>query len=265
MRLKYIFIIFFIFCLAGCASTPEHVDPVSLSAIQNLSANDVPSSSAASGKLRAGALVDTALTFGAQSGLSWRSAQINVDLKKRAYYLRNIFNFGALMLDHGVQPPVLVTANKTMKYGGPDTIRVSDKTYQIVQPAQFVTAPSTWRLYLWMNYPKPDLPDKTLLPRDRAEQDAWRKYVTIGWYNGIRQADNIFSANMARMKRDYNGMVLYRKLLALHMISKPYVAKTDLGVTGDGNSMHINDQVLRITAASQLQTNSKEWKPLLVP
>ncbi|MCD8499755.1 MAG: type IV secretory system conjugative DNA transfer family protein, partial [Gammaproteobacteria bacterium] len=46
---------------------------------------------------------------------------------------------------------------------------------------------------------------------------------------------------------------------------KPSSLKTDLGVTGDGNGININDQVLRITALSQLQTNSKEWQPVLVP
>ena len=59
-------------------------------------------------------------------------------------------------------------------------------------------------------------------------------------------------------------MVLYRKLLQEKMISPPFVARTELGVTGDGNDMRINDQVLRIVELPKLQTNSKHWKAIVV-
>ena len=47
------------------------------------------------------------------------------------------------------------------------------------------------------------------------------------------------------------------------MLSKPYVSQADLGVTGGGDDMRINDRVLRITAIPQLQTNTKNWKPII--
>ena len=48
------------------------------------------------------------------------------------------------------------------------------------------------------------------------------------------------------------------------MISAPYVSSTELGVTGDGTDMRINDQVLRITELPKLQTDSKGWKAIVV-
>ena len=65
------------------------------------------------------------------------------------------------------------------------------------------------------------------------------------------------------MTRDMIGMILYRKLLAENMVSPPFVAKAQLGVTGDATQLRINDQVLRITAQSELQPDSKQWMPIL--
>ncbi len=38
------------------------------------------------------------------------------------------------------------------------------------------------------------------------------------------------------------------------MISPPFVARTELGITGDGDDMRVNDQVLRIVELPKLQT-----------
>ena len=48
------------------------------------------------------------------------------------------------------------------------------------------------------------------------------------------------------------------------MISPPFVARTEFGVTGDGDDMRINDQVLRIVELPKLQTNSKAWNAIVV-
>ena len=55
-------------------------------------------------------------------------------------------------------------------------------------------------------------------------------------------------------------MILYRKLLAMNMVSPPYVSNTELGVTGDGDEIRIDDRVLRITALPALNINSNEWR-----
>ena len=92
----------------------------------------------------------------------------------------------------------------------------------------------------------------------------WSEGIRAGWEKGVEQSYSIFQQNLARLKRDFNGMILYRKLLKEKMISAPYVARTELGITGDGEDMRINDQVLRIVEHPQLQTNSKGWKAIIV-
>ena len=94
--------------------------------------------------------------------------------------------------------------------------------------------------------------------------EIWKEYLDIGWKNGIEQADTIYSENLAKLKRDYEGMILYRKLLAMHMVTPPYVAETDLGVTGDRNHLNIGDKVLRISALPGLNVDSHTWKAFIV-
>jgi len=87
--------------------------------------------------------------------------------------------------------------------------------------------------------------------------------VTRGWNNGVEQANTILEESIARIKEDFNGMILYRKLLAMNMVSPPYVSNTDLGITGNGDEIHIDDRVLRITALPALNMNSAEWRAAL--
>ena len=125
--------------------------------------------------------------------------------------------------------------------------------------------PPTWRDYLSMNYPTPPIPDNFLLPHTYQEREVWNFYVAEGWQNGINLANNIFSANMARINRDYKGMILYRKLYEENMVSAPFVAKTDLGITGDATHMSIGDKILRITALPALNLRGNTWHPALAP
>ena len=224
----------------------------------------LPSSADQISSIRFDALSETASELGARGALAWRSLQINRSLSTQAEYLDHAFDFNQLLLPHNVLPPVLAEADNSINQADAVTIRLESKTYTLISNARFVTAPPTWRTYLWMNYPKPDLPDHTLLPTTQAEAKVWNLYLVQGWKAGLIQANAIFSINLSRLQRDYQGMILYRKLYAENMVSAPFVASTDLGITGDANQININDRVLRITALSQMQTNSKGWNPVIV-
>jgi defect-in-organelle-trafficking protein DotC len=210
------------------------------------------------------AIQDTALSVGAQAGLACRSKQINLVLAQHAKTLDQIFNFNLMMLPHNVLPPVLDQSEESLNLADNNTIRIADRTYQIVSQARFVTVPPTWRDYLWLSYTQPQIPVSDLLPKNAEERSVWRCYAAIGWKQGITQANEIYATNLARLKRDYLGMVRYRVLLNQGMVSAPYVARTDLGVTGNSSTLRINDQVLRITALPSLQTNSRRWKTVVV-
>lgn len=261
-------IIFLCLSLAACAQHQQNVD-IDTANLQQLESVQVkPLESSASrtelSQLRSKSLRDTAMSVGAQGGLAYAAERINVRLNNDRKYLDSIYNFYALVLNHGVIPPVLEVGDNTLNLADPNTIRVADRTYKIIAQARFGTTAPNWREYLLLSYSKPELPDRTLLPRNSAENQAWREGVRIGWDMGVQQASSIFQQNLARLKRDYKGMLLYRKLLEQKMISPPFVARTELGITGDGNDMRINDQVLRIVELPKLQTNSRGWNAVVV-
>lgn len=252
--------------LSGCCCAPRCPDTSTLIGLQSLT----PYAITSCGKngvnaIRLMALQQIALSTGAQAGLAWQSKQINKALIVSATTLDRVFNFNLMMLCHNVLPPVLVQGDMSLALDDDTTIRLADRTYKIVSQARFVTTPPTWRTYLWMDYPIPPAPAIGLLPQNSVERAVWKKYVAVGWQNGVDQANNIYLANLSLLKRDFTGMVRYRVLLAQHMVSPPFVAHTDLGITGGGSDMRINDQVLRITALPGLQANSKLWRPVLQP
>ncbi len=256
--------------LSGCASDdydtaiyPKHADTSNLSQLRVLRQVQMEKTdgSGTINSMRLAGLRQAALTVGAQGALAKRSVELNGVFNTQAANLDQIYNFNLMMLSHNVMPPVLTEGNNILNLQDPNTIRVADRTYSIVSQAHFVTVPPTWRDYLSLGYKKPEVPDKTLLPKNAAEVVEWKKYVQRGWDEGRLQANNIFSDNLSRLTRDYTGMALYRSLYNQKMISAPFVAKADLGITGGGDNVTINDAVLRITAVPQLNTESKTWTP----
>lgn len=266
-KIKLPALLCFFTLLTACSQHNSlNIDTANLSELESVQVQPLTPANNASGLsgLRVKSLKDSAMSIGAQGGLAWASEQMNVKMNEDSKYLDSIFNFDSMVLSHGVMPPVLEEGDNSLNLADPNTIRVADRTYKIVQQARFATTPPNWREYLFLAYSKPLLPDKTLLPKNNEEQKIWREGIRSGWQKGVEQSYNIFQQNLARLKRDYQGMILYRKLLQEKMISPPFVARTELGVTGDGSDMRVNDQVLRIVALPKLQTNSRNWQAIVV-
>lgn len=250
--------------ISACASTKNRQigDTDSLAGLQAMTntktatARGMPTT----GKIREMALRETALSVGAQSGLAWRAKYIDDQLVKQTRNLDAIYDFKSLVLEHNVLPPVLLEGRNTLNLADTQTIRVSDRTYKVAKQAHFITTPPDWRQYLWMDYKQPEYPHISLLPKTKEERQTWKTYVEKGWDNGVEQANTILEESIARIREDFTGMILYRKLLAMNMVSPPYVSNTELGVTGDGDEIHIDDRVLRITALPALNINSEEWR-----
>lgn len=252
--------------LSACAEKVTVIDVTNLQSLESAEYTGTLQGETTGGisMMRRSVLEDTAMSLAAQGGLIWESTQIDNHLQRDKWYLDSIYNFNGMMLSHGVLPPVLQEGRNTINLDDPNTIRVSDRTYKILAQARFASTPPNWREYLWLSFPKPDVPARFLLPRTREERVIWANAVNLGWTKGIQQGNNIFQQSVARLNRDFQGMILYRKLLAQHLISAPYVSRTELGITGDGSDMRVNDQILRITVLPQLQTDPHGWRPIVV-
>lgn len=244
-------------------ATPDLPPNATLSDLESLSGNSAYYSGAASyTSIRDQAIQEAAQTLGTQGGLAYEAQQIDMILDQNSDPLYRVFDFNQVMYADNVLPPVLNTANNLVNINpAGDTIRIAGVTYTILSPARFVTAPPTWRDYLWLSYPNPQLPDKSLLPENSQEQTIWQQNVDQGWQQGVNQAVSIFTINLNILVQDFDGMVLYKELLIQNMVSPYAVDRTEQGITGNGQHMVIDDQTIQITTQPQLlPTSSHLWQ-----
>ncbi len=181
--------------------------PYNLDTLQNLNTNSsYYQKQASSENMRQMALRQVAESAGMQAGLAHESKIINRHLQQHAQQMDKIFNFNNLLYKHYLLPPVIVQADNQIKISDDSrTIRAGGNSYRFIKQAQFVTVPPTWRDYLWMSYQAPELPDKSVLPKNDAEQKIWAYAVVKGWAEGIQQGLNIFKVNMHKLSRDFNA------------------------------------------------------------
>ena len=233
-----------------------------LSDIENLSSTSSYYAAEVSfSNIRERALQEAAQALGMQAALAYESKQIDAILEANAPQLNQIFDFNQVLYQHNVLPPVLDNAHNQVNINNAgDTIRIAGVTYRILTPVRFVTAPPLWRDYIWMSYSTPELPNKVLLPKNDQERAYWQANVALGWQQGINQAVSIFTINLSRLVRDFNGMLLYKELLAQNMVSPYHLNMTKQGITGTGTNMVIDDRTLQITTQPQLQLQGKLWQ-----
>jgi defect in organelle trafficking protein DotC len=217
-------------------------------------------------QIRADAIREAALSYGARGGLAFRTFEIQRRLAEYDTSMSKAFDFSRLLIAAPsgflIEPPIVSEAQRAVLVNaGGQAAAVADRIYRINRVARIVTASRNWRLYLERDWGKVEPPPGILLPKDEAERTAWRAYVKQGWDEGIKQAEDIFEADLDRMTEDFVGMVRYRELLAQGMISPPYALADDRGVTGGGSEMRIGDRGVSITGQSQLIPKSGAWTP----
>lgn len=212
-------------------------------------------------------LRQAAWSFGVRGGLAARTFAISNVLERRAWELGAAFDFRQLLVAAPsgllVQPPVVIEANAAFEVAEEGQVAaVADRTYRIVETARIVPVARDWRSYLGRDWGKVEPPPFEMRPENDEEREKWRRWIEEGWREGVKQADEIFQADVDRMVRDFTGMVRFRVLLAQGMVSMPFAAEQDRGVTGGGDTMRIGDREVRITGPAELRAGSDQWRPV---
>ncbi len=257
---------------AGLVNIAEEPIPTLDAVINQAPSRDPDAPVTQEDRLRGGAMRDAALSYGARAGLAWESRAINRMLQAKAPEVTRTYDFGrALIKGPGnsvILPPVISQANEAWETSeAGKTLRVADTVYEIVEPTKFAAVAPQWQSYLIRTYKSPELPPDVLLPRDGSERDQWRRWVTEGWQEGQRQAQETFKLDLERLHRDFTGMIRYKALLEQGKVSAPVVADAKLGNTGTGTDMRVNDRAIRITQDPKLNVGkSPDWRaPVTTP
>lgn len=216
-------------------------------------------------RLRTPAMQETALSYGARAGLAHETSLINQRLQANAALMTKAYDFQSLMIQGPnntmVSPPVISSAVDAWEsFDAGKTLRVADTVYEIIEQARFAPVAPIWQTYLITSFDEAQDPPAALLPQTQSEKEQWNSWIKTGWETGREQANEIFQANLDRLNRDFTGMVRYRELLEEKKVSAPILAVGNLGTTGTGQDMRVNDQAIRMTAEPTLQIKPTGWQ-----
>ena len=216
--------------------------------------------------IRADAIEEAALSYGARGGLAFRTFEIRSELLGRENYLDKVYNFRELLIPAPsglmIEPPIVTEADNALIIDGRGTeAAVSDRIYYINTNARIVSTARLWNNYLERDWGEVTPPPDILRPMNDEERAVWIEFVNKGWEQGVQQADEIFEADLNQLVADYQGMVRYRMLLAQGMVSPPYALQVDRGVTGGGDEMRVGDRAVQITGMPEFVPGSESWQP----
>jgi defect-in-organelle-trafficking protein DotC len=193
----------------------------------------------ASGAPRDRAQKEAAYSTAIQLGTNSRYQEIlDTVVKPLEGRLDAIFDFKRLMIREGevsVLPPVLTEAGRALRVGESG----KNATYQsgsflMVSGARIVPNPPDWREYLYMELIDPEEIHPSLYPVGAREGSLWRERADQGYGIGREQADVLFQNQVARLTRDFTGLLLYEELKGGKQVSSPKV-------TNQGTEELVND------------------------
>lgn len=244
----------------------EAPPPPSLAELQDIPKENKGAESGMPFDIRNDAMREAALSYGARGGLAWRTYMVRDEMETRARYMDKVFDFRQLLIAAPsgllIEPPIISEQLDAMIIDASgQNAAVADSVYNISRNARIVSAPRTWRAYLERHWGDITPPPDILRPETREEREKWKMWVAEGWEEGVRQANEIFQADLNKLVADYRGMVRYRMLLTQGMVSPPYALQTDRGVTGGGSEMRVGDRAVSIAAPPELKPQYNQWLP----
>jgi defect-in-organelle-trafficking protein DotC len=217
-------------------------------------------------QIRRKALTEAALVYGTQAGYARRSYEIEALLQERSLELNQVYDFdrvvmGAPLKTGYIVPPVVSRSFEAfVSDDAGQTVSAADEYLTIVAPGRIAPVLPTWRDYLLFNSAAPEQPPRSLLPADRSEQTFFRGEFAKGFKEGVLQADAALGEKLARLRRDFEGMLQYRRLVAQGMMDRMVIADADFGVTGAGNEMRIGDRTVRVVSQAEFNTRPESWR-----
>lgn len=205
------------------------------------------------------------IRLGAQKGLQWRYGTIKKVFKEPfiANALTVTFDFTQVMAPKNILYPVLVEARNNFEISKQgQSMRTSRVSWEIIQPARIVPVTPTWRDYLYQDISTKSVDiSEGVMPMNDKEARLWKNSICDGYKKGVKQANMIFSDRVQRLVRDYKGMLYFRQLTQMNIVSEPKVIEGRLGVTITKNRQKVNvdDRMIRISVPAQFN-NAKQWK-----
>ncbi len=252
--------------LAVLATVTGAAEPGAPAPLQDLLARVAPleeGEAVLEGARRRGAIRFAARSWGSQSGLARRSWEISRMLETHAEALSRVYRFRALVDEADgfvLVPPVASETGAALRVSADGRTGVSARRLiRILRHARIATAPPDWRDWLTRDWAEPQPPQGPLWPRTDEERGIWQEALRDGWREGVRLAEDTFLSDLARLERDFSGMVAWRLLRLQGIATAPELDVKHASVVGGGKEMTLDERRVFIRKESRLDPAWTGW------
>lgn len=218
------------------------------------------------GEMRRKAIREAAFGMAAQTALAWRYDKLLHFTKSQEGTLDRIANFAPFIADkHMLLPSVTEVRDRYELARDDQKLRTVTIQYRIDDPPKAITQAPTWRDYLWREFPFPEDPHPTLLPRNEREVLLWRAAVENGWRSGLEQAHLSWTDNLNTLVKDIRGRITYRILEARGIVQRPVMVGTqpELTTSSDGRVLNAGDTIYSVAVPMAFKSQN-HWDALWV-
>ncbi len=210
------------------------------------------------GDLRQQILAQAARGVGIRQGFAEETARLNAELDGvYGAELDRRYDFGPLMIERLVVPPVITELQRLGERVGDRTLYLTLGAFEIVRPARLALRPPDWRDYLYNTGvpPAPPGPAAAVRPEDSTEEGVWSVALEAGLSVGIAEARASFAANFNRLDRDYTGMGRYHDLARSGAVSLPSVDRTShpVRIAAGGARAFVGERIIHLTVSPKFR------------
>ncbi|MCP2041875.1 defect-in-organelle-trafficking protein DotC [Neisseria sp. HSC-16F19] len=212
------------------------------------------------------AIKDSGMSIGLQAGINHQLHQFNQEIKKRERDLDTVYDFGRLMIKGRVVPPVISEARDIYAQNDDYSLTIAGASYRIESQARFSSVPPNWREYLNLGNGNKDFTPQIMgLALKSNEKAVFEKAIREGFKDGIEQANQMISHNFDRLNRDYTGMLRFDTFVRQGKVTMPVVAQADIPVTHSGNTLTVDETLLRLTVLPSFKSDMDQWRTWITP
>jgi hypothetical protein len=243
---------------------PPDVDQVVAQYTRSAEAVGLPDVAA---QARYAAIRDNGKNVGIQAGINYQLHMFMKAIKKHERDLDTVYDFGPLMIKGRVVPPVI--SEVTDVYAQDDdnmSLTVAGVVYKIENQAKFSSVAPNWRSYLDFGQGNADFTPQVMgLNLKGKEKDIFEAAIREGYREGIYQGNEIVSHGFDRLNRDYKGMLEFHKQVLGKQMTMPVIAKSEMPMSHKGDTLVLDEKLLRLTVLPQFNTDMDKWKTWVKP
>lgn len=212
------------------------------------------------------AIIDSGRSIGVKAGINWQLYYFNKSIEKQSRDLDTIYDFGKLMIKGRVVPPVISEVRDIYSQDDDTSIKISGISYKIESQARFSSVPPNWRSYLNFGLGSTDFTSQSAgLSLNSDESSVYKKSIEDGFQDGIMQANKMINHGFDKLNRDYTGMIRFNTFVLQRRISMPIIADADIPITQTGDTLVLDEKLLRITVLPSFNSNLEQWKTWITP